>query len=114
METAEDILRGYATRAELAEAFVCSERTIARYENEPDGLPNLMLGGRKLYPLDEAKQWVERRLRSANPRRATARSRKPKAAAELRADRLQAQERDPKPASSRRPKPKPAAEIRVT
>lgn len=64
------LLNDYLDRASLADALRCSERTIARYENQPDGIPNLMIGGRKLYRLAAVREWLERREKKPNPRRA--------------------------------------------
>jgi len=36
-----DFLSGYPDRATLAQRWQVCPRTIARYENEPDGLPSL-------------------------------------------------------------------------
>jgi hypothetical protein len=47
-EARPPLLEGYLSRAELAKELSCSERTVARYENLPDGLPSIFIGGRKL------------------------------------------------------------------
>lgn len=65
-----NILSDYLDRATLAEALHCSERTVARYENQPDGIPSLMVGGRKFYRLTAIRDWLDRRERKPNPRRA--------------------------------------------
>ena len=64
------ILDGYVDRAELARQMRCSERTIWRYENLPDGLPSVMIGGRKFYPVAGVKAWLAKREQRPNPRRA--------------------------------------------
>jgi hypothetical protein len=67
---APSILDGYDTRAQLAGELQCSERTIARYEQLPDGLPFVMVAGRKLYKRASTLAWLERREKKPNPRRA--------------------------------------------
>jgi phage terminase Nu1 subunit (DNA packaging protein) len=64
------LLDGFIDRATLADQLGCTARTIIRYENQPDGLPNLMLGGRKLYRIEAVKAWLANRERKPNPRRA--------------------------------------------
>ena len=63
------ILEGYMPRAKWAEAAGISDRTAARYENQPDGLPTLDFGGRKYVHVERSKGWIERREKQANPRR---------------------------------------------
>jgi hypothetical protein len=67
--TTEDILVGYIDRPNLSVAMRCSERTLARYEKLPDGLPYLSVGGRKLYRIEAVKAWIARRERQPNPTR---------------------------------------------
>jgi hypothetical protein len=64
------ILQGYLDRPSLAEQLRVSERTIARYELLPDGLPSTMLGGRKLYRIEAVMAWIAAREKRPNPRRA--------------------------------------------
>lgn len=66
------ILEGYIEKIELARELRCSERTISRYENLPDGLPSLSLGGRKLYRVSAVQDWIAKRERRSNPRRGAA------------------------------------------
>ena len=61
------LLAGYVTRTELAAEWDCHERTIARYEAMPDGLPFLFIGGRKLYRIEDARAFMERRIVQPNP-----------------------------------------------
>ncbi|WP_157784719.1 hypothetical protein [Sinorhizobium fredii] len=63
------LLQGYLDRPSLAKELRCSERTIIRYENLPDGLPSLMLGGRKLYRVEAVRQWIASQERRPNPTR---------------------------------------------
>jgi len=65
------LLADYVDRASLCEALGdVSTRTIARYENQPDGLPSVTIGGRKYYRLEAVKDWLLKRERHPNPRRA--------------------------------------------
>ena len=63
------ILEGYATRAELAREFDACERTIARWENLPDGLPVTEVGKQKLYNRESVRKWLASRERRPNPTR---------------------------------------------
>ena len=45
-----DLLAGYETEAEFAKRHNLSPRTVARYRNEPDGLPFMFLGRAHLHP----------------------------------------------------------------
>jgi hypothetical protein len=64
-----DILSEYLTRAQLAHALRCSERTLARYECSADGLPSVLIAGRKLYHINSVKNWLASRETRPNPRR---------------------------------------------
>jgi len=64
---ARGLLAGYYTRAELANEWNCHERTIARYEQMPNGLPSLYIGGRKLYAIAHARRFMESRITTPNP-----------------------------------------------
>lgn len=66
------LLTGYLTRAELAAEWDCHERTIARYEAMPDGLPFLFIGGRKLYRIENARRFMDSRVTRPNPVRKSA------------------------------------------
>lgn len=63
------ILEGYVTRAELAREFDTCERTIARYENMPDGLPVTIIGGKRFYRRESVHAWLASRERRPNPSR---------------------------------------------
>ena len=65
-----DLLEGYIDRRTLARQLGITERTVSRYEAQPDGLPSLMIGGRKLYRIEAVKGWIQKRERRPNPRRA--------------------------------------------
>jgi hypothetical protein len=64
-----DLLSDYIDRPCLAESWGVSTRTLARYESLPDGLPSLLLGGRRLYHVPTAMGWLEQRLERPNPSR---------------------------------------------
>lgn len=66
------LLDDFLPRADLAEQLGVSERTLARYENAPDGLPVTTIGGRKLYRIDSVREWIAARERRPNPRRKVA------------------------------------------
>jgi hypothetical protein len=66
----EDFLADYPDRPTLAKVWGVSPHTILRYEQLPDGLPSLMLGGRKRYPWKEALAWLQSRVKRPNPTRA--------------------------------------------
>jgi hypothetical protein len=64
------LLEGYIDRPTLARELGVSVRSVARYETLPDGLPSLMIGGRRLYKLASVRAWLEARERRPNPSRA--------------------------------------------
>ena len=55
---------------DLAKQWGCTTRTLRRYEHEPDGLPFLIIGGSKYRPVKGCEEWLARRMRQPNPRRA--------------------------------------------
>lgn len=55
---------------QLALDWHVTQRSLARYEKQPDGLPFVLLGGRKYRPVKACRAWLERRIRKPNPRRA--------------------------------------------
>lgn len=65
-----DLLAGYVDRPTLARQLRCTERTLHRYENQPDGLPSLTIGGRKFYRVQAVMDWLAKRERKPNQRRA--------------------------------------------
>ena len=68
METG-DLLKDYRDRPSLAKGLKTSERSIARWEDLPDGLPALMIGGRKYYHVPTVMEWLQRRTKGRNPTR---------------------------------------------
>lgn len=65
--TALNILEGYASRNDLAASIGVTERTIARWTDQPDGLPVTKIGNKVLYRLDAAREWIASRERRRNP-----------------------------------------------
>lgn len=64
-----DLLNDYIPRRQLAGVLNLSERTLMRYEKQPDGLPSLMIGGRKFYRAQSVRDWLAKRETRPNPRR---------------------------------------------
>jgi hypothetical protein len=69
---AESLLSMYLDREALAQQLGCSGRTLARYEDAPNGLPSLTVGGRKFYRIAAVQDWLAKRERKPNPRRGRA------------------------------------------
>ena len=67
-DTPTNILADYIRRDEFAREHNISLRTVDRYRSEKNGLPSLMFGGFVYIHRPGAAQWLERRLRRANPR----------------------------------------------
>ncbi len=59
----------HLNRSGLAAELGCSTRTIARMEHQPNGLPSILLAGRKFYNVDTIRAWLASRERKPNPRR---------------------------------------------
>jgi hypothetical protein len=57
---------------ELAKRWRTTVRTLWRYEKEPDGLPGVMVSGRKYRPWRRCQDWLARRIQQPNPRRKVA------------------------------------------
>jgi hypothetical protein len=66
------ILDGSQPEKEFAQANNASQRTIARYRNQPDGLPYFEWCGRIYIPVEEARRWLESRVHRPNRRRVAA------------------------------------------
>lgn len=58
--------------ADLAAEWGCTTRTLRRYDREPDGLPHVLVSGRKWRPARACQEWLAARIRRPNPRRKTA------------------------------------------
>ena len=69
-----DLLKDYRDRRGLAKGLKTSERSIARYEDLPDGLPAVLIGGRKYYHVPTVMEWLQRRTKRPNPTRRTRRA----------------------------------------
>jgi hypothetical protein len=67
--TLDSLLAHTVTRQELAKALGVCTRSISRYENQPDGLPSITFGGRKLYRLESVHEWLMAKERRPNRRR---------------------------------------------
>lgn len=65
-----DFLSEYSHHTETAAALNVSPRTLARYESEPNGLPYVMIGGRKYHHTETVRNWITKRMRRPNPKRA--------------------------------------------
>ncbi|MBF0680828.1 MAG: helix-turn-helix domain-containing protein [Devosia sp.] len=63
------LLDDYLTRSELARELKVTERTIIRYQNQPNGLPRTKMGGRTLYRRDSVLAWLQVNEQRPNPRR---------------------------------------------
>ncbi len=68
----ESILDGYMLESDFASSAKVCARTIARYRNQPDGLPYVEFGGRIYIPISEARAWLSSRVRRPNQRRKAA------------------------------------------
>lgn len=55
---------------QLAEQWRVTRKTLWRYENEPDGLPYWIIGGRKYRGVRASAEWLARRVKKPNARRA--------------------------------------------
>lgn len=55
------------TNDELAAEWDCTTRTVNRYDEQ--GLPYVMVAGRKYRPLRLSREWLARRIREPNPKR---------------------------------------------
>jgi phage terminase Nu1 subunit (DNA packaging protein) len=66
------LLDKYLTRDQLAAELNVTPRTICRWQEMPDGIPHVQVGGRIYYRAASIKAWLESRERSPNKRRAAA------------------------------------------
>jgi hypothetical protein len=57
---------------DLAVQWGCTRRTLGRYDQEPDGLPYVYVGGKKYRPVKACQAWLAKRVRRPNPRRGAA------------------------------------------
>jgi predicted site-specific integrase-resolvase len=63
--------------AEFADRLGVVVRTLNNYDRE--GLPYLMIGGKKYRPLNEGLAWIASRIRRRNPRRTATAANQPAA-----------------------------------
>src|SRR5689334_6241674 len=69
-QTSEQTLVGELwPKKETARQLKCVERTVDRYEREPNGLPFVMVGGKKYHKPASVRAWLAARERQLNPRR---------------------------------------------
>jgi hypothetical protein len=66
----QELLTDFVEDDALAEELDRHPRTIKRWPDQPDGLPFVRLGNRRLYHVPTVRDWPMRRLRKPNPRRA--------------------------------------------
>ena len=66
-EELPDLLAGYVDGVKLGKIFKVTSRTIRTWTRQPDGLPYLDLGRRRLYHLDKCREWLASRLQQTNP-----------------------------------------------
>jgi hypothetical protein len=64
-----DLLADFIETKQLAKAVGRDERTIRNWCAEPDGLPFLKLGQRRLIHVPSAREWLLKKLRRPNPDR---------------------------------------------
>ena len=55
----KELINNYTDRHTLADAFGVCARTVASYEKQ--GLPSIMIGGRKMYPIDGIAAFLKSR-----------------------------------------------------
>jgi hypothetical protein len=62
-----DLLADFAETGQLAKEFKRHERTVRNWTNEPNGLPFVKLGKRRLIHIPTAREWLLKKLRQPNP-----------------------------------------------
>jgi hypothetical protein len=55
------LLSNYLSRDDLAREFGIVPRTISRWTREPDGIPSITIGNRRLYRRESVLAWLEAR-----------------------------------------------------
>jgi hypothetical protein len=63
------ILDGFVPEEDFAEAHNVNPRTVARYRNQPDGLPYVKWAGRVYIHVLGARDWLAKRTIRRNQRR---------------------------------------------
>ena len=56
---------------DLAKQWNCTTRTLRRYESEANGLPFVVVGGRKYRLVMASAEWLARRVRRPNPKKSS-------------------------------------------
>jgi hypothetical protein len=64
------LLADWVDNPQLAQEFSVNERTVVRWQDQPDGMPFAKVGRRRLSHIPTAREWLKARLRRPNPRRA--------------------------------------------
>jgi hypothetical protein len=64
-----DFLTDFVEPRQLAKELKRDERTIRNWCAEPDGLPYVKLGQRRLIHVPSAREWLLKKLRRPNPER---------------------------------------------
>ena len=64
-----NLLEGFQPEQEFADDNGISRRQVARYRNEPDGLPYMYFGGRVWIDIEGGREWIKRRVINRNPTR---------------------------------------------
>jgi hypothetical protein len=67
--TSNELLADFVEDDELAAANNRHVRTIHRWSDQPDGLPFLKLGNKRIYHLPTVREWMLRRMHRPNLRR---------------------------------------------
>jgi hypothetical protein len=67
----DNILSDYVEVPQVAADFKKCERTVLRWMNEPDGLPFVKVGNKRLVHIPTARQWLLGRMKNPNPRSAS-------------------------------------------
>jgi hypothetical protein len=65
-----DILTDYAEVPQIAADFGKCVRTVIRWMDEPNGLPFVKVGNKRLVHIPTARQWLLGRMKNPNPRSA--------------------------------------------
>ena len=55
----KDVLDGYLTRADLAQQFHKSERTLDRWAAQRTGPPRTVIGQTILYDIEDVRAWLQ-------------------------------------------------------
>ena len=65
-----ELLKDFAAIPDFAAAVDRDIRTVKRWMKERDGLPYTRMGNRTFIHIPSAQQWLVKRIRQPNPRRA--------------------------------------------